>query len=456
MRTLNISLTARVVAAVAAVAVVAGGIGLVLWSNATTSRAKDDYLVKRHALDASLAAAQRDGYTSDDLAPITSAEDDLGRADATSWLTGGGPGRYSDLANRAVRLRAQLEQLRRQLVDQARTDAARKVDAARASIAQAQQASAPDPDVRSLQQRLDVVVRAEGAAHTIRDYRAADEQAQDVASDSASVTTDAQQEAQAIQQAAAQLVAQYGASLPAIQQAGKQAVANANNDGSVIAYLAKSGPFKDAEGVARSASRLDKYAPLVGSADVNQAAMGAAAALRYQGQIRQALIAGLPAKAVIVSFQDQHLWSFENGQMIKDTLVTTGIWGSGPIGTDFGPMKVLRKSHPWKMQSPWPKGSPYWYPDTVVQWTTFFTNTGEAIHDADWEADSQLGPGSQYDLSTRSHGCIHVPAATAQWMYEWSDVGMPVIVYPGDGSPVADQLSKITTDDHGNPKSIPH
>jgi len=139
-----------------------------------------------------------------------------------------------------------------------------------------------------------------------------------------------------------------------------------------------------------------------------------------------------------------------------ETPVTTGIWGVGDFGTDFGPMKVLHKDHPWKMQSPWPKGSQYWYPDTVVQYATFFTNTGESIHDAAWESDSVLGPGSQYNLSTRSHGCIHVPFGDATWMYNWADVGMPVIVYPGDGSSVSNQLSKITTDDQGNPKSVPH
>jgi hypothetical protein len=41
-------------------------------------------------------------------------------------------------------------------------------------------------------------------------------------------------------------------------------------------------------------------------------------------------------------------------------------------------------------------------------------------------------------------------------MEGWADVGMPVIVYPGDGSSVANQLSKITTDDNGVPNSAPH
>jgi len=455
MRTLTNSLTARVIAAVVAAVVVAGGVGLVLWSNSTTSRAEADYRAKRRALDAGIAAARQQGFTSTDLAPITSAEADLTRADEPWWLTGR-PGYYDGLADRASRLQGQLGQLERRLLDQARADTGKKVDAGQASIAQARQAGAPDPDVQSLQQRLDVAVRGQAAARTIKDYRAADEQARGVAQDAAAVSTAAQQENQAIQQSAAQLVAQFGGNLALLQQAGQQAIAGANNDASVIAYLAKQGPFKDSENVARMTSRLARYTPFIGSSDVNQVAAVTAAAQRYQPQIHSALIAGLPGKAVIVSFQDQHLWSLQNGQVVKDTPVTTGIWGSGPIGTDFGPMKVLRKSHPWKMQSPWPKGSPYWYPDTVVQWTTFFTNTGEAIHDADWEADSRLGPGSQYDLSTRSHGCVHVPAATAQWMYEWADVGMPVIVYPGDGTPVADQLSKITTDDQGNPKSIPH
>src|SRR5579875_1409697 len=192
-----------------------------------------------------------------------------------------------------------------------------------------------------------------------------------------------------------------------------------------------------------------------GPGDQPPGALRAAGVERYAAQIHQAFIAGLPPKAIVVSFQAQHLWAYQNGQVVMDTPVTTGIRGVGDIGTDFGPMKVLFKSHPWTMHSPWPPGSPYWYPDTVVQWATFFTNTGESIHDAYWEPDSELGPGSQYNPSTRSHGCIHVPYADAQWIFNWAEVGMPVIVYPGDGTPVANQVAQITTDSQGNPKGIP-
>jgi lipoprotein-anchoring transpeptidase ErfK/SrfK len=121
----------------------------------------------------------------------------------------------------------------------------------------------------------------------------------------------------------------------------------------------------------------------------------------------------------------------------------------------MGPMKVLRKDSPWKMHSPWPKGSPYWYPDAVVQWTAFFTVSGEAFHDAYWQPDSTLGPGSQFQSWTRSHGCVHLPYAQAHWMYDWADEGTPVDVYPGDGTPVTNQLALMTTDKNGVPRNQP-
>lgn len=455
MGTLMSSLTARVVAAVVAAVVVVGAVGAVMWSTSSASHAATTYHAKRQALDASIAAAGQQGYTNQDLAPITDQARTLD-VSQTPWLVLGQPAYYDSLTTRTVRLQSQLDALKRRLLDQARGDVTKQGAAATAALAKAQQANAADPDVQALQQKLDAAARVQGGAHTLKDYRTAGEQARSVATDATALYDRTQQENTQIQTAAQALIAQQNGNLAAIQTLGNQAVTYANNDASVVAYLSKEVQVKGADNIARMVSRLGKYAGLIGSGDINQAAQGAAAAQSYNSQIHAALIAGLPAKAVLVSFQDQHLWAFENNQLVKDTPVTTGIWGNSDFGTDFGPMKVLWRSHPWTMHSPWPKGSQYWYPDTVVQWTTFFTNTGESIHDASWEPDSMLGPGSQYNLSTRSHGCIHVPYGTAEWMFNWSVEGMPVIVYPGDGSSVASQLSKITTNDQGVPNSAPH
>jgi hypothetical protein len=439
-------------ATLAALVVVAGGAAVAWWSSAATGHASLAYQAKRTALDARITAARQQGFTAKDLAPVTSRVSRLDGAREPWWL----PGRpaYFESQNRlAGELQSHLDLLVRELSERARGDAGRQADAARAAIAQAQQANAADPDVQSLQQRLDAIAQARGAARTLRDYRAAAEQAQGVARDATALYTSAQQENQQIALAAEQLLSQSGADLGAIQRAGSQAVVNANNDASVVAYLGREGTFKGAETVARLSSRLSRYAGLVGSSDAGQSATGTAAAQRYAGQIHDALMAGLPAKSIIVSFQAQHVWAYEGSHLVMENAVTTGIRGESDFGTDFGPMKVLRKSHPWKFRSLWPKGSPHWYPDTVVQWTTFFTITGEAFHDADWQPDSTLGPGSQFTHGLQSHGCVHMPVGKAQWMFTWADIGTPVIVYPGDGSAVANQLAQMTTNDKGIPHS---
>jgi lipoprotein-anchoring transpeptidase ErfK/SrfK len=198
---------------------------------------------------------------------------------------------------------------------------------------------------------------------------------------------------------------------------------------------------------------MEFYAPRLGSPDVNLVANAAAAMQRYGGSVHQTVFDNLGPKHIVVSFQDQHIWAYENNHLVRETPVTTGVRGDTAYGTDFGPMKIEFRSHPWKMHSPWPKGSPLWYPDIMVQWTAFFTNSGESIHDAAWQSDSTLGPGSQYASWTRSHGCIHVPYSDAQWFFNWAVENTPVDVYPGNGQPVAEQLSEMTTDDHGLPKN---
>jgi L,D-transpeptidase catalytic domain len=452
MGTLMNSLALKVIAAVAAAALVAGGVGVAIWANTAANQAALAYKSQRGKLDANLRAASQQGYTTADLAPITSQESTL-EAAQKPWFAPGQVPYYDSLTSRTNRLIVQLGALEQQDLAQARTDVTKQSDATRASIAQAQQANAADQDVQALQQRLDAVARAQGAAHTLKDYRAADQQATSVAQDAAALVGQLQQESQQIQQVAQQLIGQNGGNLAAIQALGNGAVANANNDASVIEYLVKEIQVKDSDSVMRLIGRRDKYAGMIGSGDVNQAATGAAAAQLFAGQIHNILQNGLPAKSVIVSFQDQHVWAFEGTHVVMENAVTTGIRGISDYGTDFGPMKILHKDHPWKFQSPWPKGSPHWYPDTVVQWTAFFTVTGEAFHDASWQPDSTLGPGSQYTQGLQSHGCIHLPADKAEWMYNWADVGMPVIVYPGDGSSVANQLAQITTNDQGIPVS---
>ena len=145
--------------------------------------------------------------------------------------------------------------------------------------------------------------------------------------------------------------------------------------------------------------------------------------------LQDAMVRTLPEKAITISLTEQVIRAYEHGQQVFWTYTTTGRPG---LETDPGSFKVYWKVSPWTMQSPWPKGSPYWYPDSKVQMVMWF-NGGDGIHDAYWR--SRYGPGTNgphYDPTgedTGTHGCVNVPYQNMVWLWDWTPTGTPVIVY---------------------------
>jgi lipoprotein-anchoring transpeptidase ErfK/SrfK len=137
----------------------------------------------------------------------------------------------------------------------------------------------------------------------------------------------------------------------------------------------------------------------------------------------------LPEKALTISLSEQVIRAYDHGQQVFWSYVTTGRPG---LETDPGSFKVYWKVSPWTMHSPWPKGSPYWYPDSKVKMVMWF-NGGDGIHDASWR--SRYGPGTNgphYDPTgedTGTHGCVNVPYGNMVWLWNWTPTGTPVIVY---------------------------
>ena len=131
-----------------------------------------------------------------------------------------------------------------------------------------------------------------------------------------------------------------------------------------------------------------------------------------------------PAQEIIIHLSNQELVAYGNGCPVLATPVTTGRPG---LRTDQGTFKIFAKYPQYTMVSPWPKGSQYWYPTTVVPLAMEFVNDGTFIHGAPWEPDSQMGPGSE-DGPNASHGCVHVPSTVLPTLYNWANIGATVIV----------------------------
>jgi len=245
----------------------------------------------------------------------------------------------------------------------------------------------------------------------------------------------------AVHRAAAELDA-GGKSIDTLRAEAQATLAGARDNAVVATWLGVAGVDPPDRALERAADGLN-------AAERRPVAEAAAGVRFYADRLHGVLVGGMPEKAIVLSIEDQHLTAYERGRVVLETPVTSG--RPPDLATDVGPMSVLRKDSPWTMHSPWPKGSPNWYPDTQVQMVVWFTSTGEGLHDAAWQ-HGPYGPGSNTGPDA-SHGCVHVPLDAERVLYEWARVGVPVIVYPGDGSPLEAQLKQRTVDANGDPNT---
>lgn len=131
-----------------------------------------------------------------------------------------------------------------------------------------------------------------------------------------------------------------------------------------------------------------------------------------------------PSHLIWIHLASQQLVAYQDGCPWLATPVTTG---RPALPTDRGTFSIFYKTYAYKMISPWPLGSPFYYPPTWVYYAMEFVGDGTFIHNADWQPDGSYGPGSQYGPYA-SHGCVHVRDAVLPSLYAWAPVGTTVIV----------------------------
>jgi lipoprotein-anchoring transpeptidase ErfK/SrfK len=139
----------------------------------------------------------------------------------------------------------------------------------------------------------------------------------------------------------------------------------------------------------------------------------------------------LQGKHISISLSRQRLRAWDGNHVVLSTPVTTG---NRALPTPTGWFHIFYKTSPFTFVSPWPYGSPYWYPNSPVTWVMEFAGGGYYIHDAPWRSvfgkgsNSQLGtPGNNY---TGTHGCVNVPFNAMKFLYSWAPLGTPVHIVP--------------------------
>ncbi len=125
-------------------------------------------------------------------------------------------------------------------------------------------------------------------------------------------------------------------------------------------------------------------------------------------------------KYIEVNLSKQHLWVWQDGQIILESPVTSGATGAG-LGTVTGLFSIYYKTtntHLVGYQYGWNYDVP------VKYWMPFYQGYG--LHDAVWRHGNFGGPDYWYG---GSHGCVNLPDDTAAFIYNWSDIGTPVWIH---------------------------
>lgn len=135
-------------------------------------------------------------------------------------------------------------------------------------------------------------------------------------------------------------------------------------------------------------------------------------------------------KVIIVSLREQTMRIYDNGTLVFWSYVTSG---RPELPSPPGLHYAMYKEAHIEFTSAEPPGSPYWYAPTPINYAIAYADGGFFVHDAWWR--SWFGPDSNlphYDpaaFNGGSHGCVNLPLNNMAWVYNWTPVGTPILLY---------------------------
>jgi lipoprotein-anchoring transpeptidase ErfK/SrfK len=119
-------------------------------------------------------------------------------------------------------------------------------------------------------------------------------------------------------------------------------------------------------------------------------------------------------KLIVVDLNSKKMYMYQNGNLVNTFLVSAG---KPSTPTPIGEFHIWDKLTVQTMTGPG-------YVQPNVPWINYFDHSGDAIHGVYWR------PASVFGSVNTSHGCVGVPVATAEYIYNWAPIGTTVITTP--------------------------
>jgi len=116
----------------------------------------------------------------------------------------------------------------------------------------------------------------------------------------------------------------------------------------------------------------------------------------------------MQGKQIVVDLSDSRIYAYENGQLLRNVLVSTGLPQTPTVVGDFNIY--------FRYESQTMYGDDFYLPD--VPYVMYFFE-GYAIHGTYWH--NNFG-------TPMSHGCVNLPTPEAEWFFRWAELGTPVHV----------------------------
>lgn len=142
----------------------------------------------------------------------------------------------------------------------------------------------------------------------------------------------------------------------------------------------------------------------------------------------------LTGKVIVVSLREQTLRAYDNGQMVWWTYVTTGAYRTNEQLPSWpGLHYAMYKLYHTEFTSPDPPGSPDYYAPTPINYAIAYEINGFFLHDAWWR--SEFGPDTNLPhwdpaaFNGGSHGCVNLPENNMAYLYNWTPIGTPIVIY---------------------------
>ncbi len=138
-------------------------------------------------------------------------------------------------------------------------------------------------------------------------------------------------------------------------------------------------------------------------------------------------------QVLMISQSESAMRLYQDGKLVRSFIVTLG---RVELPIVPGVWAVMNRLAPTVFKSPYPKGSPYYYNDTPINYAIQYHAGGYFVHDSWWRADYGMGTqfphsdsGGAVSATNGSHGCINVPTEQAGWIYNNTDWNTLIVIY---------------------------